>query len=356
VLAVATRVARRERVADPIPATNRFPGAEGADETEWQERVVAHLGLDEWLRIDHDDELDCVGPVAQEALRTHGLLWPFNAHFHVPLLRAAAGGSLLTGVGGDELVSEASSARAFAVVRGRERPRPRDLLHVGYALAPQPLRRAVLRRRFAAPFPWLRPAAVEALTDAWAGQAASEPARWSRRLAWIARLRYVRVGTESLRLLADDAGAAIAHPFLDRGFGQALAREPRFRDRTAGMRALFHDLLPDDLLARETKASFDRAFWNRWSRGLAASWDGGGVDETLVDADALRAEWQSDEPDPRSYLLAQSVWLAQASAASRAAAAGSSESHDFGRRSSQAGSAARSSSAAGSRGGIVTPR
>jgi len=36
---VATDLARREGLALPIPATNRFPAAEGAEETEWQERL-----------------------------------------------------------------------------------------------------------------------------------------------------------------------------------------------------------------------------------------------------------------------------------------------------------------------------
>ena len=87
VLALATHLARREGLPLPIPATNRFPAVESSNETEWQERVVTHLGLDEWVRLEHDDELDCVGSIAQETLGRHGLLWPFNAHFHVPLLR-----------------------------------------------------------------------------------------------------------------------------------------------------------------------------------------------------------------------------------------------------------------------------
>ena len=106
VLAAATRVARREGLALPTPVTNRFPHAGPTDESEWQELVVRHLGLDDWLRIDHTDALDIVGPVARQVLERHGLLWPFNAHFHVPLLEAAEGGALLTGIGGDELFRE----------------------------------------------------------------------------------------------------------------------------------------------------------------------------------------------------------------------------------------------------------
>ena len=63
-------------------------------------RLRAHQ-RDAVLARDH--ELDAVGPYAQRMLRGHGLVGPFNAHFHLPLIDAARGGSLLTGIGGDEL-------------------------------------------------------------------------------------------------------------------------------------------------------------------------------------------------------------------------------------------------------------
>ncbi len=90
VLAVATSVARREGLPLPIPATLRFPGAKDSAESEWQESVVAHLGLQDWIRLETTDELDCVGPVASASLARHGLLWPSNAHFHAPLFAARA--------------------------------------------------------------------------------------------------------------------------------------------------------------------------------------------------------------------------------------------------------------------------
>ena len=51
ILAAAATLARREGLPLPIPATNVIATAEEADESEWQHRVIAHLGLDEWLRI-----------------------------------------------------------------------------------------------------------------------------------------------------------------------------------------------------------------------------------------------------------------------------------------------------------------
>jgi asparagine synthetase B (glutamine-hydrolysing) len=315
VLAIATATARRDGLALPIPVTNVFPGAAATDESEWQERVVSHLGLEDWVRLEHDDELDCVGSVATDVLRRQGLVFPFNAHFHVPLLRLAAGGSLLTGIGGDEALSPSSWSRVVDVLRSRVRPQPRDILRVGFALSPQVVRRAILRRGQLGPaYAWLKPAARRAFTNALVAQAASEPLAWAAHIDWMRRLRYLRIGLGSLRLLASDDDVQMSHPFLDRGFANALARMPRderFASRTAAMHALFGTLLPTEILERSSKTEFDEAFWGKPSRAFAAAWDGKGVDGELVDAEALAVEWASPEPDPRSFLLAQSVWLAQ---------------------------------------------
>jgi asparagine synthetase B (glutamine-hydrolysing) len=315
VLATATTTARRNGIPLPIPATNVFPRAAATDESKWQERVVSHLGLDDWVRLEHEDELDCVGPVATDVLRRHGLVFPFNAHFHVPLLRLAAGGSLLTGIGGDEALSPSSWSRAVDVLQRRVRPQPRDILRVGFALSPQIVRRRILRRRQLGPaYPWLKPTARREFTSAWVAQAATEPLGWIDHIDWVRRLRYLRVGLAGLRLLAGDDDVQISHPFLDRGFANALAampRQERFSSRTAAMQALFGTLLPREILERSSKTGFDEAFWAKPSRTFAAGWDGRGVDEQLVDLEALAREWTSPEPDPRSFLLAQSAWLAQ---------------------------------------------
>ena len=314
VLAAAVRVARREGLPLPIPLTNRFPAVKDSHESDWQERVVAHLGLDDWLKPEFTDELDCVGPVATSVLRRHGLLWPFNAHFHVPHLEAAPGGSVLTGIGGDEILSSSSWARARVVLSGRARPQLRDVLRVGFLAAPPLVRRAVLRRRAPFEYSWLRPRAHRAVSAAWAAHGASEPFAWEAQFGWRLRFRYLHVGLTSLALLADDASVRIVHPFTDAAFSAALARLPkrrRYADRTAAMRLLFGDLLPDDVLARTTKSSFDEAFWSDWSRALAADWSGAGADRELVDVEALREEWSSPDPDPRSFTLVQAAWLAE---------------------------------------------
>lgn len=73
-LAVAADLAAREGLDPPTALTFRYPGDDAADETSWQELVVAHLrdaGLRfEWARRDIATELDNIGP----------LISPFFAH------------------------------------------------------------------------------------------------------------------------------------------------------------------------------------------------------------------------------------------------------------------------------------
>ncbi|HEU4975495.1 MAG TPA: asparagine synthase-related protein, partial [Baekduia sp.] len=185
VLAVAAAVARREGLPLPVPVTNRFPGAPATDESRWQEQVVGHLRLGDWVRLEHGDELDVVGPVARRVLRRHGLLWPCNAHFHVPIFERAAGGTVLTGVGGDEALSGSERGRALEVLRGRARPVPSDLRRVAYAAAPAALRTAVVAPALDVAFPWLRPRAARRVRRALAREAATQPLRWGRSFAWL---------------------------------------------------------------------------------------------------------------------------------------------------------------------------
>jgi asparagine synthetase B (glutamine-hydrolysing) len=314
ILAVATDLARREGLPLPIPATNRFPAADGAAETEWQERVIAHLGLEDWLRRDLRDELDCVGPVATRVLRRHGVLWPCNAHFHEPLFEAAAGGSLVTGVGGDEAFTSSSRSNYLGVLNGSRSPRPRDVLRVGFALAPRPIRRRVIERRFPAVSWWLRPDALKRVRVALAREAAREPLGWRARYRWVHGFHYLEVGIRSLAVLAHDHDVLDVHPFARPEFLRALAvlpRTARFDSRDAAMEALFGDVLPRELHTRSTKARFDGAFWTEHSRNLVERWQGEGVDPELVDLEILREVWKSTSPDARSFSLLQAVWLAR---------------------------------------------
>jgi len=313
ILAVAADLARREGLDLPVPATIRFPNAPETDEASWQEEVIRHLGLVDWHTVTFDDELDLLGPTATKALRRHGLLWPSNSHFHVPLLEAARGGSLLTGIGGDEVLGWWPWARAAAVLSGEETPRLRDVLRVGLALAPRPIKRAVFRRRGAISLAWLRPAAAARVRSESAAEDASMPHSWRARGNWLAHRRYLQVNLHSMNLLARDTGTAVFHPMLDGRFLVALGsagRRSGFPDRTEAMLHLFSGLLPVHVLRRTSMPSFDTIFWHRHSRSFAEMWDGGGVDTNLVDPDKLQRIWLSDTPDGRSSTLLQAAWIA----------------------------------------------
>jgi asparagine synthase (glutamine-hydrolysing) len=110
-------------------------------------------------------------------------------------------------------------------------------------------------------------------------------------------------------------GVAVRHPLTDGLFLAAVAREAGragFSDRTVAMERLVGDLLPVEITERLTKAVFDGVFWNRHAIGIAASWDGAGVDADLVDIDVLRRMWTAPgaQPDARTFSLLQSAWLA----------------------------------------------
>ena len=319
VLAVATSVARREGLPLPIAATMRFPDSAESDETAWQERVIGHLGLNEWIRIEITEELDCVGPLATSALRRHGLTWPANAHALMPLLEPARGGTLVTGDGGD-LIFQVSpwSDHVVQVLGRRTTPTPRDLLRLGLAFGPQRARRRRLKRRYPEPVraPWLRPAAHDALVEAWSSEASMEPIQLDRRIRWGWRLRAVRLALASFAEIAHAAEVELIHPFSDPAFVAALAaaaRSFRFADRTEAMRILFADVLPDELCARSTKGGFRDVFWNRHARQFASEWNGEGADPELVDIEALRALWLSSEARDhfRSCTQLQAAWLAR---------------------------------------------
>jgi asparagine synthetase B (glutamine-hydrolysing) len=318
VLAAAVAVARREGLPAPVPVTYRFPAAAGADESAWQDRVVRHLALDDWVRIELSWEFDAVGPVATSVIERHGLLLPCNSYFHDPIFEAACGGAVLTGIGGDEAFMGSSWDRAVAVLRGRVRPVPRDVARVGFALAPAAIKRAFIKRWLPELFPWLRPAARREV-EAWiAADAAGEPLRYERRLRRLLGSPTLRTGLQGLQALAADWNVLVSHPLHDARFLAALAAQPsehRRRSRSESMEALVGDLLPLDVLRRSAKSHFSEVLWGRASRELAASWDGDGLDPQLVDAERLRQTWTAAEPDPQTITLLQSVRSTRARAA-----------------------------------------
>ncbi len=314
VLAVATSVARRERLPLPIPITLRFRDAPATYESDWQERLIRHLGLDDWLRLEFTGEHDLVGPVSSKVLFADGVGFPMNAHLHLPLAEEARGGTVLTGYGGDDVFHSWQWGRAFGALFRRVQPEPRDALRIAHLAAPWKLRRVKVRRRaLRALGPWLRTHARAERLAALTSEARSMPRRWDRWLPWFARRRYLALARERYDVVGALGGAAISHPLLDPGFLGALARSGKtagWLDRTHAMTSLFSEVLPEDFLRRSSKAYFDEALWGPASRRFIQGWDGSGVDSTLVDIEALRAIWQEAEPHASSAMLLQSAWLA----------------------------------------------
>lgn len=318
-LAAAAELARREGHAPPVAVTLRFPGDALAEESAWQERAIAAMAPVEWLRHEvAGGELDLLGPAATALLLRHGLRWPFNVHFHAPVLPHARGGTVLVGFDGDGLLDGWRWARTAAMLRRGAARAPRDVAVAGLALAPRPLRAAVLLRRDTEPLPWLTARAADADRRGWAAELAGEPRTWPARVAWLGRRRYVALARESFALAAADAGATVAFPLLDAGVLAALARaggRRGYADRTTALRRAFGGLLPPDLEARRDKASFDHAFWGARSRAAIDAWDGTGVDERIVSVEGLRQEWARELPHAGTAQLLQQVWLASAQAA-----------------------------------------
>jgi hypothetical protein len=312
-LALAVRLARREGLPEPVALTWRFPGVRSTDESDWQEMVVAYLGVREWERLSFGEELEVLGEVATGVLRAHGLLWPANIHLHVPGLDRARGGSLVTGWDGDGVLDGWPFGRVQAVLHGRTRPQARDALRLGLAFAPAPLRRRVHgpADAIAQLFPWLRRGAMAETVLRYVSPPA--PRRWDRWVAWYARQRYLRLAVVSLDVLAAERDAVVSHPLAARPFLGALAREGGAAGvgttRTEAMRFLFADVLPEEILARTRKAQFGRAYWGRRSRAFATEWDGAGIDPQRIDPVRLRAAWLEDDPPFGSSSVLQTAWL-----------------------------------------------
>jgi asparagine synthase (glutamine-hydrolysing) len=317
VLAVATHVARRDGLPDPVPITRRFAAPE-ADESQWQEDIVRHLGLRDWQRIELDDELDVVGPIAAEHLRRHGVVWPPAIASDVPLVDAVPGGSLIDGEGGDQLL-EVWNHRVGPLADVLRSPRPvrrSRLRHALEACAPASWRgpRAARATVSAHPRPWLRPAGLELVLAAYDAVERSRALSYATSVRSIVHRRAEVLANRNRAVLAA-ARCDVTHssPLLDPDVVDALARDGGFlgrRDRTDVLRRLASDLLPDAVLARTTKATFTTCYMASHTRAFAADWTGIGVDPELVDVEQLRAAWLAEHPTPPTGALLQAAWVA----------------------------------------------
>lgn len=322
VLAVATHVARREGLPLPIPRSRRFAGDQDSEESSWQELVVRHLRLEDWDVVDCGEDLDVVGPQARPFLLEHGVVFAAPLFVLAGAIGSASGGSHLTGEGGDEIMGLRKAAYARQITArprtmlrrlGKDPDRWRELVT---ALGPEPVRRSLLTRSMTDTLPgrhWLRPQARQEIAEAVARGFAADSSDWRDSVRWLAVQRAQRVYSHNVGVVAAKADTLALDPLMDWGFMQAMARSGGrfgFASRAAAMEYVAGDLLPREVITRETKATFNTAYFSTPAREFVEGWDGTGLDESIVDPEALRDEWSKPVPAANSFMLLQTAWLA----------------------------------------------
>ena len=313
ILAEAVGITRRHGLDDPVPLTLRFDQHPRTVETEWQELVVRHLGLRDWMIVPIQSELDILGPLARDTLGRHGLFWPANSHAKARLLRAAGAATLVTGTGGDEVFNSLVRGRKMSLRQMARSLPPRRALMTGLvSLLPVRWRIGVQYQK-GLRFPWLRPAARREVRRLFREAFLQHRRNPRHYLETLDNSRYLELLRGIAGALARDAGVRQFEPFLDsRFFKAALSAMPDegFPSRNAALMSFFGDVLPPVMAERTTKAVFTESFWGPESRAFATQWDGTGLDPSLVDPDRLRDHWVGPRPDLRSATALQAAWLA----------------------------------------------
>ena len=308
ILALATHVARRDGLLDPVPLTAEYDD-ERSKETDWQELVIGHLGLREWRRFHVSGEVDALGELAVGAMRRHGPFWPPMAHNMLNIAAHASGGTLLTGGGGDELL-ERWSWRRHSRDQLRALPLRRRAKWTAFNALPLGARqRVTVRRRGNPELPWLTRAAEAELVRR--ARAERRGRSFAESIEIYLGGRYYELLRAALTAFAADNRVRLVEPFYDPRFALAAAREAPavgFQSRTAAFERFFGDVLPEAVVRRSTKAAFSVSLWGTASRAFAANWDGGGLDPELVDCNALRAAWTREPPDVRALVPLQHAY------------------------------------------------
>lgn len=298
VLAAAVHTAREAGLPDPVPITWRFTRAPAADETERQEAVVEALRLTEHVVLDAGEDLDLIGPVATDFLARFGLRMPSNLYVHLPLIAAAAGGSLLTGVGGDQ------------VLIGHT-PLPRSLRRRALRVAAPSLLAPLVRRRNDR-FPWLIAAVSRRQTERWLAERRNRPTAGLARMRYDATGRAVAVATAAFDEMGAAHDAVVLHPFLDPAVQAALAGvlagRPGLR-RHELLAAAAAGTLPPMITELHPKAWFHEAFIRSATAGFIRRPPDPDLLPPGVDPPALLRFWEANPLSTRTAPLIQHLWL-----------------------------------------------
>ncbi len=300
-LAVAVHVARRDGLPLPRALAIRYLGAPEAEESEWQKFVTDHLDVPLEVITVPPGGNEIVSPLAISRLLRDGPIFPPPASVSLARIApAVAGTTVLTGEGGDDILGAERISFWLGYLRARRIPRSPDAREMVEDLTFGALRRSVIARRINALVltlaPWLRPHARRVVSAKWVDEVCATPFDW-RRATW-QYLNFRRcLSYETMAAVAAREGFRLEHPLMDPDFVATLCRRggaTGFPNRSHIMRLLAADLLPDSVSRRQTKATFNEVYVGDGVRSFARSWSGKGLDESLVDVEALRAAWSSD--------------------------------------------------------------
>ena len=305
ILAAAVHAARSSGDDDPIPVILRYPGDPAAEETDWQELVLKHLGLKNQRVVEIRTEERLLGVPATRAMLRHGVVWPTALQLRDASYAELAPGVLITGEGGDYLFTPHRITPLRNLLLRPHIPNRAELRNAANGAFPGRLDRIP-------PWvsPWLRGHAVEAYRDA-ITRLRRTPLSWREHTLRIYDAPADVVVWHNHPLVVREYGLEPLNPFLHPSFVSALARAGGFlgyADRTHAMRVLFHDLLPDEILRRESKAAFNSSRWGETEREFAHDWDGSGVDPEFIDAETLRQAWLSNQHPPGADYQIQLAW------------------------------------------------
>lgn len=307
VLALAIREARRLGADDPVPVIIRHRNAPRSEEREWQELVLDHLAVSSPRVVNFHGEQSLLSEAATESLRQHGLLWPPALHLHRAIYRTLEPGTILTGEGGDLIIE---GRRITPLADTLRQGRLRTSLRAARQLMRETKVRSQLAERLTEASPWLTPQARRHLYSA--VDSPPEPLRWNRSLKSDTSTRPAVLARSNFESVVRAHGHIPLNPLENAEFVRSLEHAGGMfglGSRTQMMRYLFHDLLPDAVLSRTSKAAFNETRWLELEHSFARDWRGEGIDHDLIDAEALRHAWLSPMPSPLAAVHLHAAWL-----------------------------------------------
>ena len=160
--------------------------------------------------------------------------------------------------------------------------------------------------------PWLRPAAERDALALLRRRQADVPRRYDRAVTAQVTHRCFDAAASALRSIGEMAGTEVVQPLRRPGAVERMAGAGGWRGfhgLEAMLLAMSGGLLPADLLRARRGADLTPVFFSDPSREFATGWNGEGLDESVVDTEALRRNWLSATPDPRTACLLQYAWL-----------------------------------------------